>query len=198
MGGAAAIAGAFPVSEIFLPDYDVPSKSSAEAYEALQAVIKEKGIRAERVTRDVCLDVSGAELCIFASDISYALNEAGKGNHNDCSLVASLKNGADSYLFAADMQEPGIRAFLKKRSPGHDVLKVPHHANRIPGTADLIAAVHPRLAVITDGPQDPASEEVLSAVKEAGADMYRTSLHGNITVESCGMGSYSVSAFLSE
>lgn len=195
VGGAADIIEAFDIDAVYLPDYDTPSNGAKEAFSEFKSALSSKNIQPVTVTEDITLSLgeSGAAMVtIYASDIEYKEDEDGSGNHNDCSLVVSLINGSDRYLFAADLEKEGIESFLSKHSESYDVLKVPHHGNRKPATADFIEAVSPKIALITDSKDDSVIESVLEALKKAGSDIYQTSLNGTIIVESHGSADYSV------
>lgn len=70
--------------------------------------------------------------------------------------------------------------------PDIELLVVGHHGSRYATTQELLAAVKPELAVISVGRNNryghPA-QETLERLDAAGAEIYRTDLHGTIKVE---------------
>ena len=117
-----------------------------------------------------------------------------EGNDNDMSLVATLAHGRDSYLFAGDLEEEGIRAYLAAGHGSFDVLKMPHHGEYSPGISELLDDVRPKIAAITDSVSDAADKKTLKLLKSAGVRTYRTSVDGTIIIDSDGSGTYSVSS----
>ncbi len=107
--------------------------------------------------------------------------------HNNSSLVLRLALGKSTFLFTGDIEAPGEDALV---TTGEDlraaVLKVPHHGSATSSTAEFIAAVHPIVAVISDGYRNrfhfPAAA-VLDRYEAASATVLRTDRDGAITVD---------------
>ena len=188
VGGAAAVAQAFAVKQGYLPGYTGHSKY----YTALMKAIVERDLTYRQVTEDVSFTLSDVTVDIFASSVEYVYDGTEEGNDNDASLVISAVYGQDSYLFAGDLEKAGVSAFLAADRGTYDVVKMPHHGNAKKNTDDFIEAVRPKIAVITDGADDPAEEKTLNLLAQAGAKTYRTAEIGTITVISEGSGTYTV------
>jgi competence protein ComEC len=77
-------------------------------------------------------------------------------NENNHSVVVRVDFGRSSFLFPGDLEEAGIGALVHAYAPTHlldvDVYKVGHHGSRNGTTAAEVAAMTPRLAVISMGP----------------------------------------------
>jgi competence protein ComEC len=108
-------------------------------------------------------------------------------SHNNSSMVLRFSFGSGSLLFTGDIESAGERALLE-RGGGVDatVLKVPHHGSATSSTAAFIAAVHPEVAVISDGYLNnfhfPA-DAVIERYAEEGAIVMRTDLDGAVMVD---------------
>lgn len=188
--GVGPIGRSLPVGAIYLPGYEGSDKN----YQTLMEALEDLGASAQRVREPMSFKLGTAMLDILPSDVRY-VPASGKreGNDNDLSIVASLTSGNDSYLFTGDLEEAGIEAYLTGKHGSFDVLKVPHHGQKSSCTDELIEAVRPRIAVITDSAKDPADKKVLKLLSEGKADTYRTGTSGTIVVTSDGSGAYSVS-----
>ncbi len=71
---------------------------------------------------------------------------------NNSSMVLRFSFGGASVLFTGDIESAGERTMLA--SGGNlaaTILKVPHHGSATSSTPTFIAAVHPEVAVISDG-----------------------------------------------
>lgn len=100
------------------------------------------------------------------------------------SLVARLSWGSTSCLFSGDMDAQGLRDLWQAGLPvSCTVLKVPHHGSADALDKELLAALHPNLAVISVGAGNlfghpaPGTLELLAA---QGILIYRTDQNGDI------------------
>jgi competence protein ComEC len=106
-------------------------------------------------------------------------------NNHAVVLIASY--GRTDALLTADA-ESDVTGHL--RVPPVEILKVAHHGSDDPGLADLLAQLHPRIAVISVGAHNdyghpsPSTIATLSAVP--GLAVYRTDRDGRVVVESEG------------
>ncbi|MDD5224925.1 MAG: DNA internalization-related competence protein ComEC/Rec2 [bacterium] len=112
------------------------------------------------------------------------------GDQNENSLVLRLGFGATHILFASDiMARAEARLAADPDRLAADVLKVPHHGGKASSTPAFLAAVRPRIAVITSGPENGirhVSGEVLERYRAVGARVYRTDRTGAVTIRSNG------------
>ncbi|MEJ8547479.1 DNA internalization-related competence protein ComEC/Rec2 [Brevibacillus borstelensis] len=110
----------------------------------------------------------------------------GRESGNDASVVLQLTAYGTTVLFTGDLEERGEHELLAgKLSPRADVLKVGHHGSRTSTSADLLAAIQPKNAVISAGQKNRyghPSPAVLTRLQEAGAKVFRTDLQGAITL----------------
>ncbi|MDP3486370.1 MAG: ComEC/Rec2 family competence protein, partial [Bacillota bacterium] len=110
---------------------------------------------------------------------------------NDSSVVAKVTVGSQSILLTGDME----RAAEKDLAAGTDVsatiLKVGHHGSRTSSSDDFLAAVRPKIALISVGKGNSyghPTEEALQRLVGVGATIYRSDIHGTIKVTFGGNG----------
>ncbi|MGB8682883.1 MAG: DNA internalization-related competence protein ComEC/Rec2, partial [Candidatus Binatus sp.] len=108
-------------------------------------------------------------------------------SHNNSSMVLRFSIGSASLLFTGDIESAGERAMLASRVDLRaTILKVPHHGSATSSMAAFIAAVHPQVAVISDGYLNnfhfPAPA-VVQRYAESGAILMRTDLDGAVMVD---------------
>ena len=190
IGGVRTIGEKLPVGMVYLPGYRGADKN----YRSLMATVEELGLNAQPVVEELCVQLGEALLTIFPSRVEFVPNAKGdEGNDNDLSLVSSLTCGGDSFLFTGDLEKEGIMSYLDGGHGRFDILKVPCHGQKSPCTDELLEDVRPKMAVITDGADNPADKKTLKQLKETGIETYRTGDHGTVVVAGNGAGSYSVS-----
>lgn len=177
-GGMRAIVEEFAPSEF----WSGTAKGGALRYEELERTLERSRIkRVILSSRAPCRWIGRAELCVL-----YPPEEKG----GEASIVASLRFGEARFLFAGDIEKRDEKALLRERPAlSSAVLKVPRHGSATASSEEFIAAVRPRLAIISGGRRNPFGlprQEVLLRYAAAGAEVLRTDRDGAITVETDG------------
>jgi competence protein ComEC len=106
---------------------------------------------------------------------------------NENSVVVALEYGAFRALLPGDAGL-AFEAGEAGRLPRATLLKVAHHGSLTATGPALLAAVGPRVCVVSVGPNryglpDP---RLLAALARAGCDVFRTDADGPVTVETDG------------
>ncbi|MBI3147249.1 MAG: DNA internalization-related competence protein ComEC/Rec2 [Betaproteobacteria bacterium] len=104
---------------------------------------------------------------------------------NDRSCVIKVQDARGAMLLTGDIEAQSERELLARRPEAlaAEVLLVPHHGSKTSSTRDFIAAVAPRVAVVTLGYRNRhghPKEEVLARYRERGIALWRTDLEGAI------------------
>jgi competence protein ComEC len=104
-------------------------------------------------------------------------------NPNDDCLVMKVTYRETSALLEGDA-EPQIERKLLDENPDADLLRVAHHGSARATSPPLLAAVHPRFAIISVGARNVYGHprfEVLSRLAAANVRTFRTDLNGAVT-----------------
>lgn len=127
----------------------------------------------------------------WLSALNGAGTEASDGDPNEASVVLQVRFGTRRFLLTGDA-EAGEEEWMLARygdSLRSDVLKVGHHGSRTSSTPAFLAAVHPRVALVSVGAGNryghPA-EDVLQSLDERGVHLLRTDDDGTIVVSTDG------------
>jgi competence protein ComEC len=103
---------------------------------------------------------------------------------NDDSIVMELRYGEVSVVLSGDIGTEVERTLAPTFEPAAlRVLKVPHHGSATSSSWEFVAALRPRLALLSAGATTKVSDEVLGRYREIGAAVYRTDDDGAITLE---------------
>ncbi len=106
---------------------------------------------------------------------------------NDDSIVMELRYGRVSVVLPGDIGRDVERALASQIEPAAlRVLKVPHHGSSTSSSSELVAALKPDLVVLSAGTTTRVSDDVLRRYRDAGATLYRTDVHGAVTLETDG------------
>ncbi|MFY9561475.1 MAG: ComEC/Rec2 family competence protein [Terriglobales bacterium] len=102
---------------------------------------------------------------------------------NEQSLVFTVTLAGTTALLEADAERAEERRIVEQH-PEAQLLKVAHHGSASSTSSELLAAVHPRYAVISAGVRNVYGHprrEVLERLQEAGVKTYRTDMTGAVS-----------------
>jgi competence protein ComEC len=109
---------------------------------------------------------------------------------NDGSLVLRLDWRGVAVLLTGDLTRAAERELVAAGAPVRAaVLKVAHHGSRSSTAPELVAAVRPRVALVSAGRRNPfghPAPEVVARLEGAGARVYRTDRDGAILLATDG------------
>lgn len=137
--------------------------------------------------------VKQGDVIRIENDISfYILYPTAKLEFNDLnnnSIVAKLVYGNFSMLFTGDIEQEAEGKILQKYSTDRlksTVLKIAHHGSKTSTTEGFIDLVNPKIALIGVGKDNNFGHpngEVLDRIGNSGAKIYRTDMHGEISLK---------------
>jgi competence protein ComEC len=186
VGGAASVFAALHPARFLDPGY----VGTTPPYLAALGEAARDHIAWQRVRPGDSLVVDEVTLTALAPDSAWV---AGLTDANLASAVLVARVGGVRMLFTGDAEAPE-EAWLLAHDPAAlaaDVLKVGHHGSATSTTAPFLAAVHPRLALVSVGAHNAYGHpdaSVLRALHDAGAQVLRTDRAGTIVVRTDGRG----------
>jgi competence protein ComEC len=104
---------------------------------------------------------------------------------NNVSIVLLGQVAAHRFLLMGDVEESIDLILLTRGLPRVDVLKVAHHGSRTSSTDAFLAAVRPRIAVVSAGLHNPYGHPAPATIQRLeahGASIFRTDLDGTVEV----------------
>jgi competence protein ComEC len=134
------------------------------------------------------VSVDGVKIHFLAPDSAWTASLA---DANEASAVALVQYGQVRFLMTGDA-EAGEETWMLAHNADAlraDVLKVGHHGSSTSSTADFLAAVRPRVALISVGAANTyghPSIGVVRALGAAGAQVLRTDQLGTVVVRTDG------------
>src|SRR5262249_3512715 len=102
---------------------------------------------------------------------------------NDDSLAFVISFEKTRALLAGDLERK-MEKFIATETPAADLLKIAHHGSATSTTPELLAAVHPRFAVISVGAHNSFGHPrtvVLERLQDSHVRTYRTDFLGAVT-----------------
>jgi len=175
MGGMAAVLANFHPRELWL-GVDSPSLE-------LQTLLREARVLKIPIILHGAgdgLEIGGAKVAVLAPARDAEMHAS---RPNDESLVMKISYGTTSALLEGDAEKKTEKQ-LAQENPQADLLKVAHHGSATSTIPELLAAVHPKFAVISVGARNVYGhprQEVLDRLEQAHIRTYRTDMDGAVT-----------------
>ncbi len=187
LGGLAAILENFRVGQLW-----IGREVSSPALAKIEQMARDGKIPIEHETRAKRFAWDNVEGKFFWPEASSAApSPAAK---NDDSLVLRLRYEDHAVLLPGDAERDAEREMLSESGPDElraEVLKIGHHGGRNSTTAEFLAAVKPRLAIISVGEDNPyghPNAELLERLANAGVRVLRTDRDGAVHILMDGKG----------
>lgn len=176
-GALAKIAMSFPIDNLIIPNRDSSAEAMPTVNEAEKRVVAEKG-KVFTATEGMNFNIGEFEVTLLAY-----FPDATK--ENDRSVIAMAKIGDKKFLFTGDAEKAAEADVLaEKLNIDCDVLKVGHHGSNSSSTAAFLKAASPKYAAISVGKDNMyshPSNKTIVALKNCGAEVYRTDKNGDIS-----------------
>jgi len=157
-------------------------------YTALLEYLKAHKIRVLNATQGRNIDLGGgASITLLGPPQPYFHGTRSDPNAN--SVIVKLTYGKESFLFSGDAEEETEKMLVAHGGLQSEVLKVPHHGSRHSSTEPFLAAVKPKVAVISVGAGNDyghPTRAALDRLEAVGAKVYRTDLDGEVRIDSDG------------
>ncbi len=180
LGGLPAVVHAFPPALVLEPGEPLPKPS----YRRWLAAVAEAGSRWRAARAGDSIAVDGVVVRVLHPDSAW-MTRGLPANENG--VVAAIEYGAFRALMTGDAGLP-FEAAEAGRLPRAALLKVAHHGSIGATGPALVAAVRPRICVVSVGPNHfgQPDSRVLAALRRSGCDVFRTDADGAVTVETDG------------
>ena len=176
-GGLPELAKRRKIDNLIIPElYD--SAEAAGLVKAAKRTVTEKGGKAYTA-------VQGMNFKIGEFTVTVLAYYGDTGNENNKSVIIMAEIDGIKFLFTGDAEAKTEKALIDEGlNIDCDVLKVGHHGSSTSTTMKFLKKASPKYAVISVGENNPyshPSEQTLSSLEDAGAEVFRTDEDGDIT-----------------
>lgn len=180
IGAADEVINMFEVETAIIPECE----SSTKAWESVLTAIDENDVNTDIISK------AGDTYTI--GDASFKIlgpiDPANEKETNNYSIVMRLVYGETAFVFTGDAEtdsEEEILASFDASEFSANVLKVGHHGSTTSTSEEFLKAVSPSLAIISCGEGNSYGhphDEILERLQNAGVEVLRTDLEGDIIV----------------
>lgn len=165
---------------------DSGSNEQSPSYDEFLRAVKESGATYRVAERGQILQI-GEDVTV---EILSPPESVYGGDPNDCSIVLRVVYGNTAFMLTGDADESVEADILGSgRLVKAQVLMVGHHGSSGASSPAWLGAVRPQIATISCGRRNvyghPA-RQTLDRLESCGARVYRTDLHGAVTITSDG------------
>ncbi len=185
IGAMSAIVAKIPIERFVLSYMPEEQESIMWFYTTMVEQLDERGVQVDEAKAGTVYELGMARVQILSpSAQAYDVDDA-----NDISVVSRLTFGDHAFLFTGDADADTEARLLEDGYPlDADVLKVAHHGSKTSTSPAFVKAVSPSYAVFTCGDNDYGhpNGEIVSRLHEAGAEIYRSDVQGDIVFVSDG------------
>lgn len=183
IGGARTLASDFTPTRVW---EGIPVGRHGALSTVLEAA-RDTGARVERRRAGETRDAGGVRVRVLHPP---APDWERRRVRNDDSVVLELLYGEVAVLLPGDIGAGVERGLVGQLTPARvRILKVAHHGSRTSTSRALVEGWRPHIALISAGRGNTfghPAPEVLQRLEAVGATVYRTDLHGQITIETDG------------
>ncbi len=181
---ALAVLDQYEVGDIWMPDAPKSLFLSVSKYEELYREIADRGYALRNpIQGEVILQGPDYRVTVLSEDAGDYIQL------NDYSIVLRVEIGDVVFLLMADGESFVEKQLLEKGAAiSADVISVGHHGNYAGTTEEFLAAVKPRIAVISVGVNTfgQPNEGVIDRLDRSGCSVFRTDVFGTVTVTTDG------------
>lgn len=174
-GGAARVITGIKTHYALMPEQHDRSET---VFNDLQYALEESGTKVSFAKAGTVVNIGNFEITVLA----YGANEE---DENDRSIVLMVKNGDKKFLLTGDAGAGVEKTMLDDRiNVDCDVYKAAHHGSRNSNSKEFVEAASPTYAVYSVGASNQYGhphEEVTEILENAGAKIYTTAKHGDVT-----------------
>ncbi len=188
-GGMAAVLDAVDTDVLWLPELpppDHPARASLDAARRRGTAVRlvDHGQAPPRRVGAVAVET------LHPGPGRRCPRDATRCGTNDRSVVLRVTHGGHAVLLCGDAEAP-LEAALAARPHAvrADVIKVPHHGSDTSSTTGFVAAVDPRLAIVSADPEEHRHfprPSVRGRYRDAGAAVHVTGADGTVQVATDG------------
>jgi len=162
---------------------------SIPEYEEWRRLLQEKGVRVVTARAGQRVQLSEHSYLDILTPFDNFEGKSPPDIH-DAMVVAKLTHGSTTTLFMGDAEKSiEYRLLYSGTNVDSDILKVGHHGSKTSTSEDFLAAVSPRIAIISAGRKNRYGhphQEIVDLLTRSGISIFRTDRDRDVVMESDG------------
>lgn len=183
IGSADEILKNYKVNNVIMPKYSEVNMPTSKTYENLLYALSDSDAKVIAAVPGNSYTLSACSFTVLAPHKDYE-------ELNNSSVVVRFAFGDTAFLFQGDAERKSEQDILDAGfTVRADVIKLGHHGSKTSSSAGYLAAVQPKLAVVScglDNAYKHPSDTILKRLDDLSIDYRRTDRNGTIVVTSNG------------
>lgn len=176
VGSASSIIDNIEIGEVLQSNYPKDSVYYTNYLASLAA----KSITPTTVSGLYSMMVEDINISVNGPEITFDNNES-----NNSSLIVSITNGNNKFLFMGDAENARIKDFLSNNNETYDFIKIPYHGNYLKQLDNLLESTKPQYGVMTCSSKEGCEEQTFEQLTNYNVKYYMTN-KGAISILSNG------------
>ena len=176
VGSASTIIDNIEIGEVLQSN----SPKESEYYTNYLNSLSNKNITPKTVEENYKLNFEDLEIIVNGPDKVYDKNES-----NNSSLIVSVTNGNNKFLFMGDAENARIKDFISTNNEIYDFIKIPYHGNYLKRLDDLLDDTKSSYGVMTCSQTEGCETDTLKVLNDYNIKYYMTK-NGPVSVYSDG------------
>lgn len=176
VGSASSIIDNIEIGEVL--QSNVPKES--EYYTNYLTSLSNKNITPTTVSGNLNIVLDDVNITVNGPTTTYDSSES-----NNSSLIVSITNGENKFLFMGDAENARIKDFLSTNNETYDFIKIPYHGNYLKRLDDLLESTKPQYGVMTCSTEEGCEDKTIEVLNNYNMKYYMTK-NGVISVLSNG------------
>ena len=176
VGSASSIIDNIEVKEVLQSNYPKDSIYYSKYIDSLN----NKNITPMTVSGNYDISLDDINILINGPEEVYEKNES-----NNSSIIISIINGNNKFLFMGDSENARIKDFVNMNNTTYDFIKMPYHGRYLKRLDNLLESTKPKYAVMTCSSKEGCEKETINVLNKYNTTYYMTK-NGPISIYSNG------------
>lgn len=169
VGSASSIIDNIEIGKVL--QSNVPKDS--EYYTNYLNSLNVKNIEPVTVTGNYDISFDDLAINVNGPSTTYENNES-----NNSSLIVSIKNGENKFLFMGDSENARIKDFINDNKETYDFIKIPYHGYYLKRLGSLLENIDAKYGVMTCSSNLGCEEETINVLNNYNVKYYMTKNRG--------------------
>lgn len=176
VGSASIIIDNIEIGEVLQTN----SIKESEYYTNYLTSLSNKSLTPTTISGNYQLSFEDLNIVVNGPETLYKNSES-----NNSSLIVSITNGNNKFLFMGDSENARIKDFISSNNESYNFIKIPYHGNYLKQLDELLESTNSKYGVMTCSNNEGCEEKTIEVLENYSIKYYMTK-NGSISIISNG------------